>query len=45
MKPSTREWVDKAEQDYQVTLFLKESGLPVYDAICFHAQQSTEKFL
>lgn len=45
MKPITKEWIDKAEQDYQVVTFLKESGLPVYDAICFHAQQSAEKFL
>ncbi len=45
MKPITSEWVDKAEQDYRVAVFLKESGLPVYDAVCFHAQQSAEKFL
>ncbi len=45
MKPITKEWVDKAEQDYQVVVFLKESGLPVHDAVCFHAQQSAEKFL
>lgn len=45
MKPITKEWIDKAEQDYQVVAFLQESGLPVYDVICFHAQQSAEKFL
>jgi len=45
MKPLTQEWISKAEQDYQVALFLSDSGLPVYDAICFHAQQSAEKFL
>ncbi|MBC7228099.1 MAG: HEPN domain-containing protein [Thermoflexales bacterium] len=45
MKPITKEWMDKAEQDYQVVAFLQDAGLPVYDVICFHAQQSAEKFL
>jgi HEPN domain-containing protein len=45
MKPMTREWIEKAEGDYQAAQDLWETGHPVYDAICFHAQQCAEKYL
>lgn len=46
MKAATREWVAKAEAD-----FLGANGLyrrrkrPLWDLVCFHAQQSVEKYL
>ncbi len=45
MKPTTREWTDKAEGDYQVAADQRRSPAPVYDAVCFHAQQVAEKYL
>ncbi len=46
MKAITQEWVDKAEGDWAT--LLRESRArknPNYDAACFHAQQSAEKYL
>ena len=46
MKPTTAEWVAKAEGDYVTArreLAVKES--PNYDAVAFHAQQCSEKYL
>jgi len=46
MKPTTAEWVAKAEDDYAV--MERESRVvahPSYDAVCFHAQQCAEKYL
>ncbi len=46
MKPTTAEWVAKAEDDYAV--MERESQVvvhPSFDAICFHAQQCAEKYL
>lgn len=45
MKPITLEWADKAEGDYKVAASQWQMTDPVYDAICFHAQQCTEKYL
>jgi HEPN domain-containing protein len=46
MTPRTREWVDKAEGDYDVVSILLRSRKPSrYDPICFHAQQCAEKYL
>lgn len=46
MKPITREWIDKAEEDWEAarTLARKRKN-PAYNAVCFHAQQSAEKYL
>lgn len=46
MKPSTREWIKKAESDYQlgVTLARRRKTL-VRDQACFMFQQSAEKYL
>jgi HEPN domain-containing protein len=45
MKPLTREWVEKAEGDFQVTVqIMRRRRQRVYDAACFHAQQSVEKY-
>ncbi|MGD0093557.1 MAG: HEPN domain-containing protein, partial [Planctomycetota bacterium] len=46
MKPLTREWVKKAEGDFAVMQReARARGKPVYDVICFHAQQCAEKYL
>lgn len=46
MLPVTREWVLKAESDYDVVLLLLRSRKPSrHDPLCFHAQQCAEKYL
>jgi len=46
MKPSTLEWIDKAEQDFAAAQMLyRARKRPAYDAACFHAQQCAEKYL
>ncbi len=46
MKRATREWVKKAEDDYQAALVLsRQRKTPLRDAVCFHCQQSAEKYL
>ncbi|MFH1969354.1 MAG: HEPN domain-containing protein [Verrucomicrobiota bacterium] len=46
MKPSTREWVDKAEADLATAgRELRARRRPNFDAACFHAQQCAEKYL
>ena len=45
MKPITREWAEKAEGDFKVAESLSRLDEPVYDAVCFHAQQCVEKYL
>lgn len=42
----TAEWVQKAEDDFNVVQkLLRARKDPVYDAVCFHAQQCAEKYL
>ena len=46
MKPTTTEWIAKAEADFAT--MQRESNvtdLPNYDGICFPAQQCAEKYL
>ena len=38
-----REWVSKAEEDFQVAMTLSFDDFP--NAVCFHCQQSAEKYL
>jgi HEPN domain-containing protein len=46
MNPLTREWINKAEGDYLTAgRELRVRSAPNYDAVCFHAQQSAEKYL
>ena len=46
MKPPTCEWVEKAEGDWYTALReLRARAHPNPDAVCFHAQQSAEKYL
>jgi HEPN domain-containing protein len=46
MKPSTQEWVSKAEADFAAAeTLIRARRHPNYDAACFHAQQCAEKYL
>ncbi len=46
MTPLTREWVEKAEGDYNSAwLLYRARRTPNYDGACFHAQQCAEKYI
>jgi HEPN domain-containing protein len=46
MNPLTLEWISKAEGDFSTAgRELKTRKSPNYDAVCFHSQQATEKYL
>src|SRR5262245_44171910 len=45
MKRMTREWVRKAEADYRLAKKLARGSEPFHDQLCFHCQQSAEKYL
>lgn len=46
MKPSTTEWVDKAEADFAAAMVLRKSRKRFSrDIVCFHLQQCVEKYL
>ena len=45
MKKTTKEWVKKAEEDWLLARQGSRSKVPVHDGVCFHCQQSAEKFL
>lgn len=46
MNPLTLEWIEKAEGDFIVAQKIyRARKQPVYDAVCYHAQQCAEKYL
>ena len=46
MMPTTREWIDKAEEDFEVAGVLAKSKTGRFsNTICNHCQQCTEKYL
>ena len=46
MKPSTLEWIEKAEADYAIALLARRSRKKhSRDIVCFHLQQCVEKYL
>jgi HEPN domain-containing protein len=45
MKKLTAEWVQKAEEDYQVAVQTHRGGGRFHNAVCFHCQQASEKYL
>ncbi len=46
MNELTREWVDKAEEDfYSADLLLHAGETPLSSPACFHCQQCAEKYL
>lgn len=46
MNKSVTEWIEKAEEDFHVSLALRRLRRhPSHNAACFHAQQCVEKYL
>ncbi|PWU17906.1 MAG: hypothetical protein C5B50_10290 [Verrucomicrobia bacterium] len=45
MKQATREWVKKAENDFETAAALMRRKKILGDSICFHCQQCVEKYL
>src|SRR3954466_9834293 len=45
MRPVTRAWVRKAEEDRRMLLQLRAARPMVHSGICFHCQQMAEKYL
>src|SRR6516162_2199537 len=45
MKRLTREWVKKAEDDFRAVVHLARADKPFHDQVCFHCQQSAEKYM
>ncbi len=46
MMPLTKRWLNKAAEDFRVMRReFRNTDEPAYNAICFHAQQCTEKLL
>jgi len=46
MRPLTVEWIEKAEGDFATARReLRVQHKPNFDAVCFHAQQTVEKYL
>jgi len=45
MKSITKEWIEKAEQDFLVAKREFEAVPPAYEPVCFHCQECIEKYL
>src|SRR5262245_12929222 len=45
MKSLTRNWVNKAEEDYVAARQGRRSKTPVHNVVCFLCQQCAEKYL
>ena len=45
MNPLTREWIERAEEDYVALKWQQQSPTPTYNLICFLSQQCVEKYL
>lgn len=45
MNALTLEWIEKAEEDYDMAQLARQSSRPFHNSICFHAQQCIEKYL
>jgi HEPN domain-containing protein len=46
MDKPTKEWVRKAEEDFEAAIALRRARRAVFhNAVCFHAQQCVEKYL
>jgi HEPN domain-containing protein len=44
-KVTHKEWLEKADNDWNVVRILLKDGSPPHDAICFHCQQYVEKLI
>jgi HEPN domain-containing protein len=45
MKRATREWIEKADEDFRVAKYIADGDEPFHDVVCFHCQQCAEKYL
>src|SRR5581483_12043000 len=45
MKQRTLEWISKAEGDWIMSQRQRQAADPIWDGICFHAQQCAEKYI
>ena len=45
MKPETAEWIDNAEGDWKVAQREMQAPDPVWNVVCFLAEQCAEKYL
>ena len=45
MNPLTLEWIERAEEDYNMAQLAQQTSRPFHNSICFHAQQCIEKYL
>ena len=45
MKKLTAEWVKKAEADFRAAVKLSRGRVALHDQVCFHCQQTAEKYL
>lgn len=45
MKPETQAWIDKAEGDWKVAQREMQAPDPVWNVVCFLAEQCAEKYL
>lgn len=45
MKKAVLQWVRKAEADHRLAEIINRGSDPLYDLLCFHCQQSAEKYL
>ncbi|MBP7792320.1 MAG: HEPN domain-containing protein [Candidatus Goldbacteria bacterium] len=45
MKELTCKWINKAEEDYIIAIRESRTEPVIYNAVCFHCQQSVEKYL
>ena len=45
MNSLTLEWIEKAEEDYDMARLAQQASRPFHNSICFHAQQCIEKYL
>ena len=45
MNPLTLEWIETAEEGYEMTQLARQASRPFHNSICFHAKQCIEKYL
>ena len=45
MNPLVLEWIERAEEDYNMAQLARQASRPFHNSICFHAQQCIEKYL
>lgn len=45
VNPLALEWIERAEEDYNMAQLAQQASRPFHNSICFHAQQCIEKYL